>query len=525
MELPNYSFDPYDWTTITPLLDELSDRPVTNEGFMDWLAKWNQLDIDLLDAYTQLKHPAYIDTNNHDAENTYQAYVKELYSTYVEYTNRLIVRALRLQPEPPTKTYQQLWRRWHNQTTLLNPESTPIQAEISRLENRYRTIMWQYNGTPDNPLTYWMDRRPELNELMLRLLKLRRTLAHKSGLPTYLAYRWRELNRLDYSIADCQAFHRAVERMVPAIAEFRSRIAVWKQPFPEVDDVDKLTEGTERMLGQVDPEFGDIFHAMRDGYLDLGRRPDKAVSNESWFFSRAGIPYIHVASGNTAAVLHESGHGFHDYLSFRAHGSLWNFNGPEVFQEFAATSMEMLCWPYYNRSQGGLYTAADTVLARQSMLLGFLGFCGVKCVMEDAFEHWVYGEAPEDVTPADLDAKWLELKQRFEPWDDDYASESEKMTGWQRNTFSLFRWPLYMITYSMAMVGTCQLARLAETDRAAAVQNYKTALAWGNTRSLPELFGGVGLTFPFTDQAVEEAIQFVFDQSLEVTNGRHNGGR
>ena len=33
-----------------------------------------------------------------------------------------------------------------------------------------------------------------------------------------------------------------------------------------------------------------------------------------------------------------------------------------------------------------------------------------------------------------------------------------------------------------------------------------------NTRSLPELFRMVGLSFPYADQAVEEAIQFVFSQ-------------
>ena len=506
-----YPFDPYDWTTITPLLDALSDMPVSDDGFMDWLAQWNELDIDVWDAYTQLKRHAYVDTSDHAAEAAYQTYVQELYSTYLGHTNTLITKALTLQPEAPAPAYQQLWRRWRNQATLFDPASLPIQAEIGRLEGRYRAIMNQYEGNPANPLAYWMDRRDELNDLMLRLLKLRRTLAHSSGLPTFLAYRWRELNRLDYSIADCQPFHRAVERMVPAIAEFRSR-GLSNLSFPEVDDLERLTEGAERILRQVDPTFGDIFHAMRDGYLDLGHRPDKVPSNESWFFPRAGMPYIHVASTNAGSVFHESGHGVHDYLSFQARGSLWNLNGPEEFQEFAATSMDMFCWRYYGRAKGSLYSAAETAVARQSVLQLYLGFASVVCVMQDAFEHWLYGEAPEDVIPADLDAKWLELKKRFEPWDDDYASEAEKMTGWQRNTWSLFRMPLYMITYPMAMVGTCQLGRLVQTDRARVINNYKAALALGNTQALPELFGVVGLAFPFAEQAVEEAIKFVFDQ-------------
>ena len=290
------------------------------------------------------------------------------------------------------------------------------------------------------------------------------------------------------------------------------------QRFPEVDDPETLAAGVQRMLRQVDPDFGDTFQAMRPDYLDLGRRPGKAVSNESWFFPRSGLPYIHVASGNAGSVFHESGHGLHDYLSFRAHGSLWNFNGPEVFQEFAATSMDMLCWPYYAQSAGGLFTAADSVRARKNVMHLYLGFCATTCVLEDAFEHWVYGEAPEDVTPADLDAKWLELKERLEPWDDGYASSEDKATGWQRNTFSLFRWPLYMITYSMSMVATCQLAQLTKRDRAAAVANYKTALTLGNTRPLPALFRQVGVDFPFAEQDVADALHFVLAEARSLDN-------
>lgn len=529
MQSPTYSFDPHDWSTITPRLDALLNAPVSDHNFMHWLAQWNQLDIDIWDAYTQLKHPAYVDTRNQDAENVYQAYVKELYSTYIRYTNRLIAKALALRPDAPGPSYGQLWRRWHNQSALLSPASQPIQSEISLLENRYRTIMWAYDGTPEDPLAYWMARRDELNELMMQLLTLRRKLARINGQPTYLAFRWRELNRLDYTIADCQAFHRAVEEMVPAIARFRQGNAL-APSFPPIEDVQRLTDGVEDVLHQVDPAFSRIFHALRNGYLDLGHRPHKAASNESWFFPGAGLPYIHVASGNAASVFHESGHAIHDYLSFQAHGSLWNFSGPEVFQEFAATGVEILTWPHYDhaprgeqvsgdkQAQGPLFTAAESRAARQNGLNVYVNRSLVGCVLQDAFEHWLYGEAPEEVTPADLDAKWLELKARFEPWDIDYKTEDEKRTGWQRNTFSLFRWPLYMITYSMATVGACQLARLAETDPAATIENFTHALTLGNTQSLPALFNTCGLTFPFTTEAVQDAVQFLFEQAAELSD-------
>ena len=506
-----YPFDPYDWTSITPLFTALSEANVSQDGFLDWLNQWNTLDIAVWDAYTQLKYDAYSDTRNTEAEAAYQSYVEQLYSTCIDITSTLRAKALTLQPEPPAPKYHQLWRRWHNQTELFKPASLPFHAKISQLEGRYRKIMNEYEVIDDNRLVYWMGRRDELNELMLQVLKARRSLAQTSGLPNFLAYRWRELNRLDYSIADCQAFHRAVEKMVPRLAEFRAKGMV-KQAFPPVDDIDKLIMGVERILGQVDSEFGEIFQTMRNGYLDLGHRAHKIISNESWFFSVEGIPYIHVGSSNMGSILHESGHAFHDYLSFKNQGSLWNFNGPEVFQEFAATSLDMLCWPYYGQTQGGIFNPAEKAQALQNICQLYLGFCSTTCVMEDAFEHWIYGEAPEDVTPADLDAKWLELKIRFEPWDDDYASLDEKMTGWQRNTWSLFRMPLYLITYSMSMVATCLLGQQAQKNHSEAVSKYKRALSLGNTRTLPELFAVVDLEFPFGEEAVETALQFIFEQ-------------
>jgi hypothetical protein len=136
-----HPFDPYDWKTITPLFQALNEAPAPEGGFMAWLEQWNELDIAVWDAYTALKRPTYYDTRDQAAAQAYGLYVQELYSTYLGLTNKLITRALTLQPEPPSPVYQQLWRRWRNQRDLFHPASQPIQAEISQLEQRYRELM------------------------------------------------------------------------------------------------------------------------------------------------------------------------------------------------------------------------------------------------------------------------------------------------------------------------------------------------------------------------------------------------
>jgi oligoendopeptidase F len=396
---------------------------------------------------------------------------------------------------------------------LFHPQSLPLQAEISELESAYRELTRRIEQMPGDATSHWMQQRTELNEMMLRMLKVRRELAHISGLPNFLAFRWRELNRLDFSIEECQAFHRTVEEfVVPVLVQFQAN----DQPdssYPEIADPTALSAGVERILHNLDPAFGALFAAMRSGYLDFGRRPGKAITSEQWFFPRAGMPYLHVASTNLATVLHESGHAAHAYLSFQAHPSMWNFAGPDEFQEFVAEAMGILCWPYYEQAQGGFYSAAESAAARRQTLL-LRPFASD--VMEDAFEHWVYGEAPDDVTPAELDAKWLEYMKRFTPWRVAEMDEEEAMTGWQRWNWSLFRMPLYTFSYAVATVGFCLFGRQLQLDRASAIDNYKAALSLGNTESLPELFRVAGLSFPFTHQAVAEAVQFALDEYKKV---------
>lgn len=508
-----YAFDPYDWTTIIPLFMALNEAPVSDDGFATWLAHWNELDIAVYDAWTHLKRRSYIDTTNRTAEHAYQVFPREIFSTYLGLTNMLTTRALTLQPDPPSPSQRELWRRWQNQTTLFHPDSLVLQAEISEWESGYRELTRRIEQLGGDQRAHWMERRTEINELMLRLLRLRRELARTSNLPTFLAYRWRELNRLDFSIAACQTFHQAVEHVVvPVVTQLRAKGAR-KPSLPDIRELAVLSDGIERILTHVDVTFGDVFHAMRPDYLDVGSRPGKADTSEQWFFPRAGLPYLHVTSNNPATLLHESGHAVHAYFSFQTQGSLWNFCGPDEFQEFVATAMELLCWPYYEHAQGGLYSPAESAAVRQRDLLFYLEALA-STVREDAFEHWIYGEAPESLTPADIDTMWLAFTQRFTPWEDPDAPEQEVMTGWQRGNWSLFRIPLYTIAYPIAIVGTCLLGRRVEQDRARVITDYKAALALGNTEPLPELFRVAGLVFPFTQQAVEEAVRFALDHYL-----------
>ncbi|HYN89724.1 MAG TPA: hypothetical protein VER55_14415 [Ardenticatenaceae bacterium] len=82
----SYPFDPDDWATITPLYVALSEALLSHVGFMEWLTRWNELDIAVYDAWTHLKRRAYYDTSDLAAERAYQLFTQEVFSTARQYT-------------------------------------------------------------------------------------------------------------------------------------------------------------------------------------------------------------------------------------------------------------------------------------------------------------------------------------------------------------------------------------------------------------------------------------------------------
>ena len=107
----------------------------------------------------------------------------------------------------------------------------------------------------------------------------------------------------------------------------------------------ELASAARAILGQVDQELGTFFQLLyQRGFIDLGSRPEKAPVNEEWFFPETGLPFL-LLEADLLTLLHEFGHGYHDYLSLARQKLLVNMGAPDEFNECAAMSMMMLAYP------------------------------------------------------------------------------------------------------------------------------------------------------------------------------------
>jgi oligoendopeptidase F len=113
----------------------------------------------------------------------------------------------------------------------------------------------------------------------------------------------------------------------------------------------------------------------------------------------------------------------------------------------------------------------------------------------DAFQHWIYTDGI-GASPAERDAKWLEIRARYEPEVDYSGLDNERLSRWYRQSH-IHTARFYYIEYGLAQLAALQVWRLSRRDPAAALKGYKAALALGGTRPLPEIFATAGASLVF----------------------------
>ena len=132
----------------------------------------------------------------------------------------------------------------------------------------------------------------------------------------------------------------------------------------------------------------------------------------------------------------------------------------------------------------------------------------------DGFQHWVYAEAPESVTSAEMDTQWGLLWDRFMGGTDWSGLDGERGSGWHRK-LHIFTVPFYYVEYGLAQIGALQVWRNALSDQGEAVRRYRAALSLGNTVTLPELYEAAGARLAFDRETLRDLAKLVASHLLE----------
>ncbi len=553
--LPNTTleFMNWSWSQIEPYYAELIARPLTEETVETWLLDWTQLVRLLSETGSRLQIATTVNTEDKDAVTRLQHFMVNIAEPAASQEQKLKEKLLTTELTPAG--FENAMRNVQTEAEIFREANVPLFTKEQELGIEYnqivgaQTVIWEgeeltitqlklklQSDDRDLREAVWkaiaerrLADRPTLNTLWAKFLPLRLQMAENAGYKNFRDLRWKQFKRFDYTPNDCLTFHDAIEKVVvPAATRIyerqRQKLGVdtlrpWdldrdevyppsRPPLHPFKTVEELVSKADTILHKVDPELGDYFSIMRqEGLLDLDNRKGKAPGGYQSSLVQSRRPFIFMNAVGTQddvqTLLHEAGHAFHLFEALKLpYSQQWEYTSE--IAEVASMSMELLAAPYLAASEGGYYTPQEAARAEIEHLEQNILFWPFMAVV-DAFQHWVYSNPQYAAVTANCDAKWGDLWARFIPGVDWSGLEDSRVTGWHRK-LHIFQIPFYYVDYGLAQVGAMQVWRNSTLDKAKAVRDYRSALALGDTRPLPELFAAAGAKFAFDAGTLGELV-------------------
>lgn len=545
-----------DWAQIAPLFDALQSRAAeckTIGELEQWLIDWSELSAALDEESSKRYIAMTCHTDSPEAEKAYLHFVEkidpELKPRQFELEKIYLRRKGELEgaQNQTDGKYFVFDRDVKNHVELFRPENVPLETEEAKLSQQYQKLagsltvifrgeertlvqMGRYLEEPDRELrkeawevvaNRWLQESEKFEEIFDKQLKVRQQIAKNAGFDNYRDYAFRRLGRFDYTPEDCAQFHDAVEKeIMPVVrelqAERRKKLNVDKlrpwdlavdplnrpplKPFAEVND---MISRTQKIFNHLDGDLAGGFQRMQDlRLLDLANRKGKAPGGYQSTLAEARVPFIFMnAVGlqrDVETILHEAGHAFHA-LATREEDFYWHRGAPIEFCEVASMSMELLG----NEFLEEFYSSTDANRARRTHLEGIIGiFPWIATV--DAFQHWIYTHPGH--TRAARAVAWLELMDRFGGDVDWEGYDKSRAYRWHRQ-LHIFLHPFYYIEYGIAQLGALQVWANSKRDKAQALNSYKSSLALGGSKPLPELFKAAGSPFEFSAKTIKPLVE------------------
>src|ERR1700726_879589 len=520
------------WSDLEPHYAELRARPVDNGSLYAFLLDWSELSKTFGETGTYLQLATDLDTADQFAQEQLAHFhqVTQPAVMVAEAALRRKVLAIPNPDLPPEATM--VLRRMQTDQLAYREENVSIEAEEADLITEYsrltgsqlvdyedqkltvpeiqRNLQEPNRNIRENSWRAWQKAKlqlaPELDALFLRLLRARRKLAQNAGSDSFRELIWLKYHRYDYTPEDCYELHRSIElEVVPFATELNEQLrkdlavdrllpwdSYWRMPVDPhgrpplrpFETVDELEDGAERIFTALDPELGKQFGQFRNGFCDLGSRSNKMSHAYCTTFPKRAMPFVLenvVGSEHDVQVtLHEFGHAFHGYASMKSQRLIWNPFSATEFVEVPSQSMEVLALPYLKKEKGGFYSSAElsrvcrTQVSLVVHLLPWIAFM-------DSFQHWLYGDAPQNVSIEEMDSKAAELIGRFMPQINWGAFPKELGKSWHYH--HIFTAPFYYKEYGLSWMGALQLWQKSLVEPEQTLRQYQSALTLGCSRS------------------------------------------
>lgn len=551
------------WSGLEPFFTELKNRPIQSKQELEhWLRDVSEIQAVISEDACWRQIRMTCDTENQSLEEAFTFFCLEIephIKPYADALNRKLMDSPFVR-ELDASTYHTYLRSVKKDIALYREENVGLMAELNVLAQQYGTItgkmtvtvqgreytlqqaarfLMQSDRALREEVYHLVNQRRQqdaeaLDDLFDELLQKRHQIALQAGFANYRDYKFQELGRFDYSVADCESFHAAIRDkirpLVDRLYEHKKQVLgldalkpydidaepAGQQPLAPFQNGEELLEKSIEVFSQLRPYFGDCLRTMkRLGHFDLESRKGKAPGGYNCPLAETGAPFIFMNAAGTAddvvTMMHEGGHALHSFLSHDLELAAFK-EYPMEMAELASMSMELFTMPLWTTFYANPHDHRRAQLEELERALSIFPWIATI----DAFQHWLYTNPGH--TREERSLAWVEIHSRFAPasvsWE---GLEDYRKILWQKQ-LHLFEVPFYYIEYGIAQLGALAMWKQFHVNQELTLDNYMQALSQGGIKTLPELYQTAGIEFNFSPHRVEELCDFVLAQIEPLMN-------
>lgn len=548
------NFEPTTWDVIVPYFKNLQERELNSLAALEqWLADWSELETVLGERSRWI----YVHTTTNTADEKAKAELVNLYTNiYPPLTvqQNLLDKKFIACPYTPQLDQDLFYttiRKTQNALSLFCEQNIPLQSEQQVKQSGFdqisgaQSIVYQgkeitmqqavvylkSNHRAEREEVYQLigDRKlqdaDKLDQLLTELIQLRTQIAKNAGFDNYLEYRFKELGRFDYSPKDCLQFHQVIEEtlmpLINQMSEQRKKelgveiLKPWdrdvdtsgKTPLRPFETTDELVDNTIRCFNRLDTYFGDCITIMRQANcLDLDSRMQKGPGGYNISMPESGVPFIFMNAANTehdlVTLVHEGGHAVHAFLADRLPLCFLKETTSEI-AEVASMAMELMSMEHWDI----FYSHPEELNRAKKNHLQYILSVLTRTCLGDSFQFWLYSH-PEH-TIEERRNKWVELNKKFTQNNIDWSGNRAMLETGYQSILHFYVVPFYYIEYAFAQLGALALWKNFKHDKSQAIEDYKTALSLGYTKTIPVFYETAGVKFDFSKTYVQQLVHFL----------------
>ncbi len=354
---------------------------------------------------------------------------------------------------------------------------TQEQKELMERENDLQSRYAQISGQSYDDYTSLAE---AVAPVYLELIDVRNAIAQSYGYDDYPTYAYECIYVRGYSPRDAADLGELVKQELAPLyvdsmlSESQDDWDAWYR-YSQADEA-HLLELMGEYMPQIDPQLGQTLDCMlQNQSYSIAYSDKKYDVSFTTMLNGLGTPYLFTQPDPDSQVyslttlVHEFGH-YNNFLNDPTYdtpdGLLYALDDIDV-AEISSTGLELLFTEYYPQLYG-----EDAATLERGMLSELLSNVVYGCML-DEFQQLVY--TTPDLTAADLNdiCYQVVLDYMGDIFYQDYAS-----TMWAQ-IYHNFEAPFYYISYGVSALASFQLWQAAQTDHAAAVQQYMDISARG----------------------------------------------